>query len=68
MAQICRADPADKNKAVAADGLFLRKRPSEFAHHDFIEKTGLKKDSADHPEQKNGERGEPWPPAKPRAL
>jgi hypothetical protein len=44
------------------------KAPQKFAHHHFIEKTGLKKDSTDHPDEEDAQRSNPWPPAKPRTI
>src|SRR5437773_11587824 len=38
----------------------------EFAHDNFIEKTGHKQNATDHPEEKNSERRNPRPPARPR--
>src|SRR4029450_2047140 len=44
------------------------KAPYEFAHHDFIEETGLKKDSTHHPQQTDAQRSNPWPPTAPRTV
>jgi hypothetical protein len=39
----------------------------KFAHDNFIEKSGLKKNSADHPQEKDTQRRDPRPPAAPGA-
>src|SRR6266516_832073 len=44
------------------------KSRNEFAHDDFVEKLGLKKDATDHPQKKNSERRNPRPPATPCAV
>src|SRR4029453_6450868 len=44
------------------------KAPYEFAHDDLIEEARLRQNPADHPQKKDTERSEPWPPAAPRAV
>src|SRR4029450_14036638 len=44
------------------------KAPYEFAHDDLIEEARVRQNPADHPQKKDTERSEPWPPAAPRAV
>src|SRR5437870_2380162 len=43
------------------------KAPYEFANDDFVDEPGLKKNSADHPQKKDAQRSNPWPPTGPGA-
>src|SRR5215218_530077 len=44
------------------------KAADEFAHHNFLVKSWLKPNARAYPDEKNRERGNPWPQAGPGAT
>src|SRR5258708_6544953 len=55
-----------KIKRLRAMDRFSKTR-RKFVHDNFIEETGLKENSADHPQEKDTQRRDPRPPAAPGA-